>query len=333
MKTLLSFLLCVLVLFSSAGFSEEEPAVTVSGVPVPKAEAYVYLLSAETEYAEIVEYYKNYLGVNYWSLEYANGMTVSQMVKSDVFKELLMMNLFYAMAQEKNLRLSADEKNACREDAKNTYALLPVSAASYLTEDALFQVFEKQRLADRMYSLLLSETEIDEESIIRSVNKDDFKTYEVEYLFRSNTDYSANGKAMMLTPEKEAEVLKAFERAAALESLEDTVSLYPDLDLLYANAVFSHEDTQIDRALMAVVTRLSPGETGRVARTDYGLFLIRLISNEGSAAYDAQVAEKLYQAREAAFSETYNRLFMNAEYEINVSFWDAVTPGMMRSPD
>ena len=104
--------------FLSYALSEENAALTIGGKAVSFTEANIYIINAEKEYESVSKYYKDYLGVDYWSLTYANGMTVSQMVKSDVFKELLMMNVFYAMAQEKHFRLSALEKAACKEKAQ-----------------------------------------------------------------------------------------------------------------------------------------------------------------------------------------------------------------------
>lgn len=334
MKKLFSLVLIGLLLASGVQAEcEESRALTVSGVTVEKAEVYIYMLNAEKEYAAIVEYYKTYLGLDYWSLEYANGMTVSQMVKSDVFKEMLMMNVFYAMALEKGLYLTDAESAACLADAQKTYALLPVSYAEHIPADSLKNVYEKQRLADKMYSMLLSEVEIDEEAAVSRVDQSLYSTYEVEYLFRSAADFNENGYYEALSPETEAEIRKAFESAETLESLSEAEALYPHLNLHYAKATFSASDPDIDPVLIREIQTLKPGETGRVLKTDFGLFIIRLLDDSGSAAYEAAIAEALCAAREEAFSEEYNRLFMNAEYEINVSFWDTIMPGMTSDPD
>lgn len=334
MKKLLAMLLAVLLLANGASAaSDESAALTVSGIPVEKAEIYLYMLNAEREYAQIVEYYKTYLGLDYWSLEYANGMTVSQMVKSDVFKEILMMNVFYAMALEEGLSLTRAETDACRIDAEETYALLPVSYAKHIPASSLSSVLEKQRLADKMYSMLLSKTEIDEEKAAAGVDRDLYTTYEVEYLFRSATDFDENGRSAPLSAEKENEIRSAMESAKTLPALSECPPLFPHLNLHYAKTSFSENAGEIDPILIREVHRLQPGETGDVIKTDFGLFLIRLLDDTGNEAYEAAVDAALYAAREEAFSEEYNRLFMNAEYEINVSFWDTIMPGMTSDPD
>ena len=197
-----------------------------------------------------------------------------------------------------------------------------------IDRNSLARVFEKQRLADRMYSMLLSETEIDEESVISSIDRNAYKTYEVEYLFRSLTDYTAQSGAQMISKEKEREIHDAFNSAKTSPSLKDAAEKLSSLDILYASASFSSNDEAIEEKLIKTVMRLSPGEISGTVKTDYGLFLIRL-----TEAYDTAVADALRAAREEAFSAEYNQLFLNADYEINVSFWDAVMPGKTERPD
>lgn len=333
MKKYAVFLLIICLLFNITGTADEQYALKVENIPVSVTEAYIYILNAEKEYADIADYYASYLDIDFWSMEYTNGMTVSQMIKSDVFKEILMMNVFYSMAGEKKLTLSSSEKTACREDAEKTYALLPVTSAALIDRNSLARVFEKQRLADRMYSMLLSETEIDEESVISSIDRNAYKTYEVEYLFRSLTDYTAQSGAQMISKEKEREIHDAFNSAKTSPSLKDAAEKLSSLDILYASASFSSNDEAIEEKLIKTVMRLSPGEISGTVKTDYGLFLIRLIDDSGTEAYDTAVADALRAAREEAFSAEYNQLFLNADYEINVSFWDAVMPGKTELPD
>lgn len=334
MKKLLSFLLLLLLAACPARALEEaNTALIVEDVPVYLPEVYIYMFSAEQEYAEIVEYYKTYLGIDYWSLEYPNGMTISQMVKSDVFKEILMMNVFYSMALDRGLSLSASEKEACRRHARDACAMLPSCYAERIPQSALESVLEKQRLADRMYSMLLGETDVNEITVADGIDRSLYATYDVEYLFCPLIDIDENGATETLAAEKEALVSEKLSEARSLEALSEAQARYGEYNIHYATASFYTSDAAIDPVLLDTVKALQPGETSGVIKTDHGLFLIRLIDNTGETAYRAAVATAVYAAREEAFSKEYNLLFMNAEYEINVSFWDTVMPGMSDFPD
>ena len=82
---------------------------------------------------------------------------------------------------------------------------------------------------------------------------------------------------------------------------------------------------EVDQTLLDTVQTMTVGETSGVIKTDYGLFVVRLLDNTDTLAYEDAVAQALYQARADAFSETYNRLYEQTECEINESFWDELT--------
>lgn len=305
MKKLFALILFISLFLSCAA---DEEALTVNGLAVSPAEARLYLMNAESSYAEVVAYYRNLLGIDYWSLTTANGVTAAEAVKSDVFRELVTMNIYYIMAQAQNLVLSAEEKEACREDARTYYASLTITESDHISYDDVLQLLEKQSLADQMYSLLLNQVEIDEAAVVSTIDREACQLLSVNYLLSPETDDAA------------AQTLDS------LRLLDDWQAL--DLPTMFSG---SSELRAADREqypdLYEAASHLAVGETSPVIKTDYGLFILRLIDDCDESAYLAAVEDALYEARAAAFADDANALYAQAEYTINVAFWDSMALG------
>lgn len=307
--------------------AEGGTVLTVNGQSVSEAEALIYVLNAEKEYEDIAAYYEDFLGVNYWDMEYANGMTVRQMVKMDVFREIIMINVFYEMAVDLKMTLDEAEKSACLTDARAHYQSMSVANADSIDVNDLAKVFEKQKLADRVYSMLLANLDVDETEAFDSVNEEDYITYEIQYLFRQNTDFDENGASVPLSDEKRTQIMKALEDAKNEKNLEALGASLSEMDVFYGETAFVASAPDVDPVLLKTVGNMQPGDTSNVIETDFGLFLIRLTDDTDQTAYSHAVENAVYEMRAAAFEETYNELYAGAEYEINVSFWDSLTIG------
>ncbi len=327
LKKLFAFSLIASILALTSAKANSDCALIIEGQTVSLTEANIYIINAEQAYSDIVSYYEDYLGVDYWTLTYANGMTVSQMVKSDVFDQIKAVNLFYASALENGMRLTEAEKAVCRKDAESAYQALSVTDSKKIDLNELAFVYEKQLLADRMYSVYLDDVSIDEEAVCASVNSEDYIKYDVEYLFRSFDDFDENGRQHPLTTEKQTAVEAFFQNAASFPSLEEAASSNEDLDILYGKTAFLSSDASVDRRLIETASALEIGGLSGIIKTDLGLFLIRLLDNTDTSAYEAAVEEKLFSAREEAFLPEKSELIRKCEYEINVSVWRALTPG------
>ncbi|MBQ1258358.1 MAG: hypothetical protein IIX93_13930 [Clostridia bacterium] len=319
--------LALTLLFLPAAHAQDNIALTIGTSPVSFTEASIYIINAEKEYESVSQYYEDYLGVDYWSLTYANGMTVSQIIKADVFDQILSMNVFYLSALENGMRLTADEIAACRTDADNAYKALSVNDAKKIDPDDLAHVFQKQLLAGRMYSVLLEAAEIDYDAVYASVDPRKYVSYDVEYLFRSWDDFDENGKAVQIADEKLSQIKAALHEAKNHPSLGDVPALYPDLDLLCGTTTLISGDSTVDKTLLARAQALEISETSEIIKTDLGLFVIRMIDNQSLSAYERAVDEAIFEARETAFSAEKEALINSFEYEINVSFWNTLAPG------
>ena len=326
--------LTLIFIWSLASFSlaQDSAALIVNGQSISQAETLVYILKAEKEYEEIKTYYESFLGIDYWNIEYANGMTVKEMVKADVFREITMLHVFYQMALDLNMSLTDDERNACRDDARAFYESMNVLLANRIDVNDLTRLFEKQLLADRMYSILLGGLEVDEQEAFESVNPDDYITYEIEYLFHQNLDFDENGAGVPLSNEKRQLIISEMEKAKSAESLMNEAERLSAMDIFYGETTVVSKNPSVDVRLLEVIAGLQPSETSDVTETDFGLFLLRLTDNTDQSAYNQAIESAIYDMRFKAFEGTYNELYASAEYEINVAFWDSLNIGSSIPP-
>ena len=318
-------LMLALMLVTAQALADEEMAVTIDGNPVSAVEARVYVCAAKSGYEEIVAYYRDFLGLDYWSIPCADGRSAAEAVKSDVLRELVMVNVFWRQALEDGLTSSEADEAAAESDAHEFFTGLSDAERVGFTEADVKAVFLKQKLADRKCSRLLSEMDIDEDAVRAAVKPEDYVIYDVCYLSHPLADVDATGASVSLTPAREREIGQRMLECMQSDSPQEAAAAYPELT--WGEASLTTGSNGIDQTLLTAVQALAVGETSDVIKTDYGLFVVRLLDNTDTLAYEDAVDQALYQARMDAFSEIYNRLYAQTDCEINQSFWDALTLG------
>lgn len=329
MRTHVALILAIALALSGARGARAEaqsPALVVNGVEASRAEAVFYMFSAQNGYREVAAYYEDFLGVDYWNLKDASGMTVYSMIKADVFRELLMMNVYYEKSKGMGISLSDADARACAEDAQRAYASLTQAQAGKLTPEDIARVLEKQLLADRAYHLLIARTPVDEDAVKAEVNAGDYVLYELEYLYRVNAEIAGDGRLTPISEARKQECLNALNAARELEALISAKAAFPEAELAYDTLRFLSCDTDIDDKLKTAAMSLAPGETSGVIETDTGWFVMRLTDDSSDEGYQAAVESALYEARKAAYQTEYEREYARAEYVFDVQFWDTLSP-------
>ena len=286
-----------LLLLLMFGAAQAESALTVEGIEVSGSEARAFAACALEEYREAADYYAQNLGIDFWSLTYASGVTVEESIRADVFKQLVMLNLLYARALDEGLTLSEADEADCALQAEGMAEMLIYAGCA--REDAL-ALARKELLANRMYAYLLSGVEIDTAAVYESLMEKGSFSVELEYLF--SEDRTLDIKACI--PENNS-LAEAAQNNNALSCGTVTVTLGSDDPLAQA------------------VEMLLPGRLSDVIETDYGLFVLRINDSGAIDAAGEELNEALYSARVEAFSEEYERLYENAEYTIYESFREA----------
>ena len=122
MKRFSAFLLVILSLMLPAGFSES--ALSAGGKEISTGEADAYMYMVRLEYKDICDYYQRCLGIDFWNLIYPNGLSVWTSVKSDAFKQLVMMDLMCAEADKQGIKLEEAEAALANDSVRQGETLL-----------------------------------------------------------------------------------------------------------------------------------------------------------------------------------------------------------------
>ena len=300
----------ILMLLALPALSETALTVNESVITVEQANAWMWLV--KQSYSELTDYYEKTLGIDYWSLTYANGLTPWDSVKADAFKQLVMMSVFEGIAREEGLALSSEERALCRQTAQNADLNAGFDA------DDLEWALQLRLLAGKAYSYALSFTEIDEEAVTASVDREALAACEIEYLYVPFYVYDSSGEMYR----KSAEELRALKGFAG--DYEEAARLSPYL--VYGTMTLCPADKNCDRTLLDAAAALAVGESSDLIETDYGLFVLRLLNDSDPSLYEAAVAEKLLDARKDAYRAEYNRLYASAQYDLNAEYWDTLKP-------
>ena len=312
MKRFSAFLLVILSLMLPAGFSES--ALSAGGKEISTGEADAYMYMVRLEYKDICDYYQRCLGIDFWNLIYPNGLSVWTSVKSDAFKQLVMMDLMCAEAEKQGIKLEEAEAASLKGQASRLYA--EIEGASFALED-MCGVFEKNLLSRKAYSLLVSMTEVDEEAVKARVDASACRALRAEYLCAPYYLYEENDAA-------KDELTQALQMLSDFEGpWSDAAKGSGSFDSGYL--VLSREEIGSDASLQQL-SDLSDGQVSRVIETQTGLFVFRIAQSECSELYDAKVEEALWNAREKAFSTQYERMYHECEYQLNQAYWDALKP-------
>ncbi|MBQ3762868.1 MAG: hypothetical protein II875_12770 [Clostridia bacterium] len=289
-----------------------ESALTVNGRAISVGEAGAWMWLVKQNYSEMLDYYQRTLGIDYWSLSYPNGQSVWDSVKADAFKQLVMIAVFCDMAGEKGLRLSAEETAICEETAR----ACPENEG--FTAQDLLAVCRMRVLAGKAYSLMLSFQTIDEEAVTAQVDRSAYVAYEAEYLYVPFYEYGADDA-------KKQSCMELMARISGFQgSYKEAARLSRRLSA--GSMTLCPAESRDDGTLLDAVKGLKPGEVSQIIETDYGLFVLRLISDSDTSLYDAEVEKRLMDARKQAYQAEYKRLYGAAEYSLNADYWDELTP-------
>ncbi len=291
-----------------------ETALSVNGAEVSRGEADAWMFLVRDSYAEINDWYERCLGVSYWSLSYPNGMSVWMSVKSDAFKQLVMLCLLAARAPELGVTLTQAERSAAGKRAEEY-----ISAAGSVgfTAEDMRALLEREALAQKVYALLVSYQDIDEESVRAAVDADACAALKAEYLCAPREVYSGSAQAREKT-ESELRRMAGFRGAYS-----EAVRLNPDFSSGFT--VLSFRRLRKDPALSALA-ELDEGMVSGIIETDLGLFIFRVAETGSEELYEAAVEDALWKARTQAFEAEFERMYEQCDYELSSEYWDSLRP-------
>ena len=244
--------------------------------------------------------------------------------------------ILYMCAQKKGMTLTDEEKKTIKEDVKSARKNMTDSqkAMKGLDEATITTVKEKDKLGEKYKDSIVSTLKIDKDKLKKSVDKKSYRQYTLQYYTFAKTvsgrdnktrDKDAKtleqGKKDMIALQKKAASAKDFTKDVITDKDNDKVDdnnkgiSYSTKDLIETDTDF------LDNATRKTVKAMKNGAVSGLIETKDAYYVIKMVNNNDSAAYDSQCEKAVSDEKESQF-ETKYKSDIKPNYTTEVqSFW------------
>jgi len=322
---LISFGVLVIILIGAMLFDQlyEKTILTVDGKKYKVSDLAYYFYNVESQY----DYYDQIFGGNgsYWDMVFdeETGETVRDNAKQEAVDSSLYNEILYKEAVAAGYSLTDEEKNNISSQVdsllKNTLSS-SVKTRNKFTKSSLTDVLGKVALVSRYRQDKIDSFTIDDEAIKAGVNYDDYRQYDIETLFIPTTTTDEESKTVPVSEEEKAaayDKLKSYYEKA--KTTEDWSKLLPEdeEDVTYADTNFLESGTTYSEDMEKMMMAMNNGDVSDIYEAEDGYYIVRMVNNNSSEAYDNEVKSKITAEEDKQFEEFYNEVKEKHEYSTN----------------
>lgn len=279
-----------------------------------------YFYSVESQY----DYYNQIFGGTYWDMSYdqTSGLTVRDLAKQEAVDTAVFNEIMYRDAVANGYNLTEEEKSSVATDVESLMneVLTPDQLKkNEFTNESLTDILNRTKLANRYRTDIIDSLDIDDEGIKAGINKDEYRQYDIEYLFIPTQTTDADGNNVALgEAEKTAAYDKIKAAAEKAAQTEDWSTLVPEgeEDLVYRESSFLAKDTMFSEEFKAVMMAMENDAVSDIYEEENGYYVVRMQNNNSTKSYDNAVEQAITEAENKAF-ETYYKDEIQPKYEVD----------------
>ncbi|NLJ96022.1 MAG: hypothetical protein GX321_02615 [Clostridiales bacterium] len=307
LASVLGLVLIVAVLFDQL---YKRPLVTIDGKDYYVEDMTYQFFTTESYHDYIDQLY----GGNYWDMPYSESSTISvrDFTKAQTINNVIYQEILYNEAVSNGYTLTQEESESIDEEVdtilKDENLSEKIIKKNGFTSDYLKSVLTKTTLVNRYIQDVIDTLDIDEEAIKADFDYEEYRQYDIEYLFISTeVNKEDNTTEPMNEEDKKAALDKITSlRKDALEA-EDWKALIPEDEeqLEYRESNFLPTDTYFPEDFMNTLMAMENQEISEVLETEDGYYIVRMINNNSSETYDKVVKDAITAAEDEAFSNEY----------------------------
>lgn len=312
--------------------NEETTAITVDGIDISMQKAMFLIYSMEVQGNAYASYYESQYGMDYWEMLYdEEGRTTREVFKEETIKALTQYAILYDCALKNDMKLTeaeVEENNAFVEELKGMMSAEEAERGGFTTEN-LRETCAWMLLAEKYYTRMTETLGVTVESVRESIDKEDYKEYETEYLYLPTTyydeEYNICEESADVIEARKAQMLDYYEQAADGASFETLAAA--DESLVYKVRTFLAEGDGAEAVYKEEAMKLKVGEICGPVETEYGVYVIRMTDDDCTKTYEATV-EAEYEIRcSEAFQAAYEVLLSEYEVTVNEEAWKDILLG------
>lgn len=310
----------------------EQIAVSVGDMKITMDTAMFFIYTMEVQGNSYASFYQTQYGEDYWAMPYdEDGRLTRDVFKDDTMDMLIQYAVMQDCAVKKGMELTEDEKKACTafvEELKSVLSAEETERGGFTTE-GLQRVCEFMMLAEKYYTEMTEDLGITKEAVQETINKDEYKEYETEYLYLATTYYDEEYNICEESDEvKESCWAQMWDYYLQVTEGADFKELAErEEELVYNTRTFLEKGDGAEEEFRKMALRLEEGEVGGPVQTEYGVYLIRMLDDECTKSYDAAVEAEYELQCSDAFAAAYKVLLDEYKVEVNDAVWDEIVFG------
>lgn len=274
--------------------------------------------------AENQEYFEALYGEEYdfWSLPSSDGKnTMAETYKKAAFSSMVYTAIMYYEALEQGIEAGSSRLIKLDSATQSFLAkyTLEERAKCGMSEECIRENYERIFLVDAYAEYLTENREVDEDAIRETVDKEDYRVYQTDYLYISKNQYDENLNRVELSEEevkrRAAAADAAYEKVMMGEDMIKVRSEYDDI-MTYSTRDFTRTNISIEQAYITEAVKMENGETVFL-ETDLGYYVIRMVDNSQYSGYEDAVQEAIDKAKAEDISDIYEEI--EKGYEVTPS--------------
>jgi foldase protein PrsA len=259
--------------------------------------------------------YGSMFGDNFWDMvgDPSSNETMRESAIEAAKDTALSNEIIYREAITNNYTLTDEEKKKIETDVT---ALMKEEGAKKLiekydlTKSTLIDVYGKDTLSDRYRHDIIDAFDIDDDAIKATVKYDDYRQYDIEYLFISTQTTDEDGKTQPISSEDKS---AAFDKINGLSEKTESTKEWSTLiskdekELQYKKDSFIKTDDTFDKAFKKMMMTMKTNDVSHVYEAENGYYIVRMLNNNSSKSYDKAVDEAISTEENKRFSENYDK--------------------------
>ena len=280
-----------------------------------------YFYTVESQYA----YFDQLFGGSYWDMTYdqSTGTTVRDIAKTEAMNYALENEVMYREAVANGYSLTTDEVTtvATKVDKLLTEELTEkIINHNNFTEKYLTDILSKTTLGERYRADIIATLDVNEDEIEEEISFEEYRQYKIEYLYASTQTTDSDGKQVNMSEEEKSAIYDNISSLydKAVET-EDWSTLIPEeeSEIVYRKDSFTQKDTYIPE-LKSIMLEMDNNAISDIVETENGFFIVRMLNNSSTEAYDKAVNDAITTAENAAFDKYYEETILpKYKYKIN----------------
>lgn len=296
---------------------------------------YVYQTEVDSSYMD--QLYQQLNGTSYYDMTAEDGTSNQETIKADIQAAMIEDQILYDQAQKAGYSLTEEERAKAAEEGAGIMSQLTSKqkTATKITKKNLGKLLERIALADRYKQDLIDGFDIDDEAIKAGVDAEAFRQYDVEYYFAATQTAGEDGTQTQLGEEEKKALLEEMntlhEKASKAEDFKTLIAEGEETKITFQEKGFKAGDGTFEEDLQEqLIAMENNGLTDVMERAD-GYYFFKMVNNNSTEAYDAEVSSQIEEKENEAYSEKYMELFNQYTVMVKESIWNNLKIGQLLS--